>query len=350
MARSAADFEPPGFHPRRPGLLRPVPIDNAGHAGPTRAQTMSATWRRTGHGLYLPAHLDADSLEQRLVEIGTALPSESGITGWAALAWLRTRWADGTGADGRDLPVPILVPNHRTRSRPGVLISAEKIRPGEIRTVDGLPITSPLRSVCFEARHAPSVTDAVRWLDIALAADHVSLEELAAYQGTLTAWTGVPQLRDAIALADENSWSPMETEMRLQWVLKLGIATAVANHPVFDADGSFVGTPDLIDLEAGVAGEYDGSLHLPGVQRAKDIRREGLFRRVGLEYVTMTAVDRRDPTDFLQRTIDAQARARHLTRRWTVDPPAWWIPTTTVAARRALTAAQRKRCLRRQAG
>jgi hypothetical protein len=166
----------------------------------------------------------------------------------------------------------------------------------------------------------------------------------------LTAWTGVPQLRDAIALADENSWSPMETEMRLQWVLKLGIATAVANHPVFDADGSFVGTPDLIDLEAGVAGEYDGSLHLPGVQRAKDIRREGLFRRVGLEYVTMTAVDRRDPTDFLQRTIDAQARARHLTRRWTVDPPAWWIPTTTVAARRALTAAQRKRCLRRQAG
>jgi hypothetical protein len=311
---------------------------------------MSATWRRTGHGLYLPAHLDADSLEQRLVEIGTALPSESGITGWAALAWLRTRWADGTGADGRDLPVPILVPNHRTRSRPGVLISAEKIRPGEIRTVDGLPITSPLRSVCFEARHAPSVTDAVRWLDIALAADHVSLEELAAYQGTLTAWTGVPQLRDAIALADENSWSPMETEMRLQWVLKLGIATAVANHPVFDADGSFVGTPDLIDLEAGVAGEYDGSLHLPGVQRAKDIRREGLFRRVGLEYVTMTAVDRRDPTDFLQRTIDAQARARHLTRRWTVDPPAWWIPTTTVAARRALTAAQRKRCLRRQAG
>jgi hypothetical protein len=311
---------------------------------------MSASWRRTGHGLYLPACLDADSLEQRLVEIGTALPSESGITGWAALAWLRTRWADGTGADGRDLPVPILVPNHRTRDRPGVLISAEKIRPGEIRAVDGLPITSPLRSVCFEARHARSLTDAVRWLDIALAADHVSPQELAAYQKTLTAWTGVPRLREAIALADENSWSPMETEMRLQWVLGLGITTAVTNRPVFDASGSFVGTPDLIDLEAGVAGEYDGSLHLPGVQRAKDIRREGLFRRVGLEYVTMTAADRRDPADFLQRTLDAQARARHLTRRWTVDPPAWWVPTTTVAARRALTTAQRERYVRRQAG
>jgi hypothetical protein len=349
MAVSAADFVPPKFHPRRPALLRPVPIDKAGRAGPTRAQTMSAGWRRTGHGLYLPARLHTDSLEQRLVEIGTALPAESGITGWAALAWLRTRWADGTGADGRDLPVPILVPNHRTRSRPGVLISAEKIRPGEIRAVDGLPITSPLRSVCFEARHARSLIEAVRWLDIALAADHVSLEELATYQETLTAWTGAPQLRDAIGLADENSWSPMETEMRLQWVLQLGITTA-ANHPVFDANGSFVGTPDLIDLEAGVAGEYDGTLHLPGLQRAKDIRREGLFRRVGLEYVTMTAADRRDPADFLQRTIDARARARHLTRRWTIEPPPWWTPTTTVAARRALTTMQRERYLRRQAG
>lgn len=311
---------------------------------------MSACWRRTGHGLYLPARLDADSLEQRLVEIGTALPAGSGLTGWAALAWLRTRWADGTGADDHDLPVPVLVPNHRTRTRPGVLISAEMIRPGEIRAIDGLPITSPLRSVCFEARHARSLTESVRWLDVTLAADLVSLEELAAYQGTLTAWTGVPRLREAITLADENSWSPMETEMRLQWVLSLGITTVMANRPVFDADGSFVGTPDLLDPEAGVAGEYDSGLHLPGVQRAKDIRREGLFRRVGLEYVTMTAVDRRDPADFLQRTIDAQRRARHLTRSWTIDPPPWWTPTTTVAARRALTDAQRERYLRRQAG
>lgn len=350
MAVSAADFEPPPFHPRRPGLLRPVPMDPTGRTGPTRAQTMSASWRRTGRGLYLPARFDADSLGQRLVEIGTALPRGGGVTGWAALAWLGTRWADGTGADGRDLPVPILVSNHRTRSRPGVLVSAEQARPGEIRGIDGLPITSPLRSVCFEARHARSLTEAVRWLDIALAADQVSLAELAAYQEMLTAWTGVPQLRQAIALADENSWSPMETEMRLQWVLGLGITTAVANHPVFDANGSFVGTPDLIDLEAAVAGEYDGSLHLPGSQRAKDIRREGLFRRVGLEYVTMTAADRHDPADFLQRTRDAQARARHLTRRWTIEPPSWWTPTTTVAARRALTAAQRERYLRPQAG
>ncbi|WP_017933032.1 hypothetical protein [Nocardioides sp. Iso805N] len=347
MATAATDFEPPEFHPRRPGLVRPVSIDPAGQLGPTRGQTMSGAWRRTGHGLYLPAHIDGGGLDQRLVEIGTALPAQSALTGWAALHWLGAPWTEGTAGDGSRLPVPILVPNHRTRSRPGVLITAERFRPGWIHDVDGLPITAALASVCFEARHAPSLEQAVRWLDIALAADLVSLETLAAYAPLLTAWTGVQQLRDAMALACENSWSPMETEMRLLWVLRLQRHSVVANHPVF-VDGRFIGTPDLLDVEAGVVGEYDGALHLEGQRRAMDIRREGIFRRVGLEYVMMTSADRRDPSDFLLRARDAIARAARQPgpRRWTIDPPPRWIATTTVAARLALSAEQRARLLR----
>jgi hypothetical protein len=349
---SPTDFRPPEFHPRRPGLLRPVPVDPSGVRGPTRRQVRRPGWRRTGPGLYLPTHLDCSGLAQRLVEIGTALPAESALTGWAALHWLGVRWADGTRPDGSALPVPILVPNHRTRARPGVLITAEHFGLGAIRTIDGLPITSPLRSVCFEARYARDVTQAVRWLDITLASDLISLAELRAYLPRLTAWTGIPQLRAASALADENVWSPMETELRLLWVLALGMSGVVTNRPVFDLDGTFIGTPDILDVETGVIGEYDGGLHLAGEQRATDIRREGLFRRIGLEYVTMMATDRRDPADFLRRTLDAIRRAEQTSgpRRWTIDPPAWWTPTHTVAARRALTAEQRHRYLRRQAG
>lgn len=352
MPVSSTDFRPPEFHPRRPGLVRPVPIDPTGGSGPTRRQVRRRGWRRTGPGLYLPAHIDGTGLGQRLVEIGTALPAESALTGWAALHWLGVRWADGTRPDGSALPVPILVPNHRTCARPGILITAEKFGLGAIRTIDGLPITSPLRSVCFEARYARNVTQAVRWLDITLASDLISLDELRAYLPQLTAWTGIPQLREAAALADENVWSPMETELRLQWVLALGLGDVVTNRPVFDLEGRFIGTPDVLDVAAGLVGEYDGDLHLAGEQRATDIRREGLFRRIGLEYVTMTAADRRDPADFLRRTLDAIARAERTPgpRRWTIDPPAWWTPTHTVAARRALTAAQRDRYLRRRAG
>ncbi|WGL53030.1 hypothetical protein P5P86_04205 [Nocardioides sp. BP30] len=347
MATAASAFQPPEFHPRRPGLVRPVPIDPDGVKGPTRGQTMSRTWRRTGHNLYLPAHIDDDDLDQRLVEIGTALPAQSAVTGWAALHWLGAPWTEGVAADGSRHRVPILVPNHRTRSRPEVLITAERFRPGWIAEVDGLAITDALASVCFEARHAESLERAVRWLDIALSADLVSPETLAAYVPLLTAWTGVPQLREALALACENSWSPMETEMRLVWTLRLQRTAVVANHPVF-VDGRFVGTPDLLDVEAGVVGEYDGALHLEGHQRAKDIRREGVFRRIGLEYVTMTSADRHDPSEFVLRTWDAIRRAsrRPGPRRWTIEPPPGWVDTTTVAARLALSTEQRARLLR----
>lgn len=136
--------------------------------------------------------------------------------------------------------------------------------------------------------------------------------------------------------------------MRLVWEIELGVHRIACNHPVFDLTGSHIGTPDLLDLEAGVVGEYDGALHLAGKQRSRDIEREGDFRRLGLEYVTMVAGDRRDPSGFLQRTHDARRRARQRLgpRQWTITPPSWWTPTTTVEQRRALTADQRARYLR----
>ena len=37
-------------------------------------------------------------------------------------------------------------------------------------------------------------------------------------------------------------------------------------------------------------------------------------------------------------------------RLWTIDQPTWWIPTETVAQRRALTEANRARLLARRTG
>lgn len=255
-------------------------------------------------------------------------------------------------AGGRELPVPLLVPNHRIRTQPGFTISAERMTPDDRFVADGLPVTSAVRALAFEMRYADSLVEAVKLMDLAAAADLVSREEARRYtEEYLSGWTGVDRCRQAVALADENCWSRMETEMRLHWLM-LGIRRILCNHPVFDLNGRHIGTPDLLDPEAGLLGEYDGAVHLEGKQRAKDLRREGAFRRVGLECVTMMAGDRRDPADFLQRTLDARRRglaAAGEPRRWTVEPPAWWTPTVTVAQRRALTAEQRARFLRRRA-
>ena len=147
------------------------------------------------------------------------------------------------------------------------------------------------------------------------------------------------------------SYRPMETEMRLVWMSQLRLRP-LCNHPVFDRDGRLVATPDLLDVEAGLFGEYDGDVHLDRRQRSYDIQREAALRDLGLEGVTMIATDRRNIGPYLQRVREARSRARFLPpseRAWTVEPPAWWTPTVTVAQRRALDGWQRARYLRRSA-
>lgn len=338
----------PLLHSRQRGeVVRPVRVDPSGEAGPTEAQARGKRWRRSSRGLYVPAAVDPDLVQQRVLEAATAVP-DGYITGWATFAWSGARWFDGTDRDGRPVPVPIVLHRHRRVAQRGYVISQERLAKRHCRELDGILGTDPTRSIAFEVRYAPDLTSAVVALDMAMATDLVSIAEVAAYAASLNGWTGIPHLREAIQYAVENSWSPMESEMRLAWDIELGLKAIVCNHPIFDLAGNHIGTPDLLDVEAGVVGEYDGALHLAGKQRSRDITREGDLRRLGLEYVTMVGDDRRDPSDFLRRTQDARRRALQIRgpRQWTITPPAWWTPTTTVEQRRALTADQRDRFLR----
>lgn len=335
----------------RPGLFRPVPIDPAGVHGPTRAEARSSRWRRTSHGLYVLQMEYADAVDQRILEAAAVLPPFGAVTGWAALHWAGATYFDGTAPGGRVLDVPLAVSDHDVRSQAGIRVTAERLGPRHLIAVDGLPLTRHVRSVSFEMRYAKDLVEAVRILDQAAAADLVSLREVWAYAvAELSGWTGVDMVRKALPWADENSWSPTETEMRLLWTAHLRLPRPLCNHPVFDRDGRFIGTPDLLDLEAGMAGEYDSDLHLDRRRRTRDIEREAAFRRVGLECVTMTAADRRDFGPYLQRVRETRSRARFLPpeeRAWTAEPPPWWTPTVTVDQRRALDEDQKARFLHR---
>ncbi len=301
----------------------------------------------------MPSDVDGTVPEQRIVEAAAVVPAYGGVTGWAALRWLGAIWFGGLAPDGSTLvPVTLATAENDIRPQPGIQVSAERLNPRELTTHDGVPVTIAVRSVSFEMRYAPSLRGAVVAADMAMQADLVSPAELAAFVATLSGWTGVPRCREALALAHENSWSPRETtHLRLTWVLEAGLPTPRCNVPVFDLAGHHIGTPDLLDEEAGVAGEYDGSFHLEGTRRARDVRREDAFRSVGLEYFTVLAGD---PRDLVVRRMHAtRARARFAapaTRAWTLQHPPWWVSTETVEQRRALTADQRQRLLRHRAG
>jgi hypothetical protein len=305
--------------------------------------TRGSSQRRTSHGLYVPGSVD-QSVEQRIVE-ASATCRAGVVTGWAALRWLGGRWFD----EGPDRPVPLVLQADEGRSRqPGLVeISQEFLASPEIIRVDGLRITRPVRSVAYEMRRATSVLRAAQVFDMAAYDDLVSIEELRRYCVVhLPRWAGVGRVRAALTRLTENAWSPTEVTMGWVWQDGWPDARLVYNCPVFSPGGRHLGTPDILDVEAGVVGEYQGALHLAGERRAADVVRDDRLRTAGLEMVIMLAPDLTTPGHFLERLDGAYARAPRRTALWTVDAPPRWIDTSSVVARRALEGADRRRLLR----
>jgi hypothetical protein len=339
-------YVPQPFHPRRPGLVAPVKIDPSGRAGPTRGQSRGRRWRTTTRGLVVPSDLVV-STQQRTLEASAVLHGGEAVTGWAALDWQGARWFDGTSGGVENNDVPLVARRHLLR-QPGFSVSQEFLDPREILTVDGLPITPAVRSVVFEVRRAANLGDAVVALDMACYSDLVSIAEVSSYVSQLGPVTGIQQARDALAEADENSWSPRESQMRGVWTRRAGLARPLCNAPLFTTDGRHIGTPDLVDPHIGLLGLYNGRDHLTLVGASNDRDKEAAYRDLGLETVTMLATDWYDLGRFVERAHQAarRARAQHDVRRWTLTPPPGWVSTSTVALRRALTADQRRRYLR----
>jgi hypothetical protein len=296
----------------------------------------------------VPATVDP-SPEQRIVEAAAGLPSYGGVTGWASLRWQQAMWFEGVRADRSHRPVTLAVGDrHSIRPQSGIETSQEILPPGVIRRVRGLRVTSPLWSVAFEMRKAANDEKAVIAFELAALHDLVSIAELTAFVA-LSLWVrqGVPRIRSLLPHLDENSWSPTEPVLRRTWCAA-GLPRPLTNRPVFGPDGRFVGTPDLLDPDAGVYGMYDGGLHLAGAVRHRDVAKEAAYRAVGLEGVTMMAGDLADRDSFVARLNQAYARAQRRRpddRRWRTDLPQWWVPTFTVEQRRALTVTQRARLL-----
>ncbi|HEV2796792.1 MAG TPA: hypothetical protein VGV65_04175 [Nocardioides sp.] len=242
--------------------------------------------------------------------------------------------------------MPLLARRDRA-APPGATISQEFLHPAEIVEADEVPVTVAMRSVVHEMRYSASLGDAVAALDMACYSDLVTIAEVTAYVAQLGPVTGIQRARDTLPLADENSWSPLETRMRGVWRMA-GIDGALCNRPVFTLDGRHVGTPDLVQPGLGLVGQYNGSDHISLAGTANDVKKEAAYRDLGLETVTMLVTDWSDLGDYTARLHAAARRAARASavRSWTLEQPAWWRATHTVAMRRALDDHQRSRFLR----
>ena len=309
--------------------MRPVRVDPGGRTGPTPGAARGPRWRQTSHGWYVPRSVDGSLPEQRVAEAAALLPRGGSLTGWASLLLHGAAFLDGTGPDGRSrLPVPLRAPpEQHLNARPG-LVTVRGHLPRAV-LVAGLPCTPVDLAVLDGLRLAADRREAVVLVDMALAARLTTRDRLERLVASRS-WRGVPGVptaRWALAQASVASAFPPETRYRLVWTLDAGLPRPLVNEPVFDRRGRLLGYPDLLDVESGLAGEYDGADHRRALRHSHDVGREALFRRHGLEVTRATSWDLRDREALVNRILDARSRARRADpgrRAWTTEPPPDW--------------------------
>ena len=98
--------------------------------------------------------------------------------------------------------------------------------------------------------------------------------------------------------------------------------------PVFSSAGKLLGYPDLLDVEAGMVGEYEGEDHKDGPRHRNDGHAKPLSRDHGLEYFSVVGGDLLNRSMVVNRILNTRARAAFAPpteRRWTLTPPPWWV-------------------------
>lgn len=244
------------------------------------------------------------------------------VTGWAALRLHGANFFDGLARDGRTrLPVPIAAGPDRLEPHPDITRSREPLDPADVVLRHGVRCADVHRALFDEMRRLGERREAAVAMDMAAAAELTSISRMKAYVGTRAGWTDVGLVRSALELADEDSRSPAESRLRMVWQLDAGWARPLCNRPVFDLEGRLLGVPDLLGVELGIVGEFDGADHRDIARHRRDVRREDGFRRSGLEYFEVVGADLWQPPLVVDRMEATRARAGRTPRRWTIERP-----------------------------
>jgi hypothetical protein len=293
-------------------------------SGPTRHQARRGRWIRVGPNLYVPAEVDRERPEQRAVELAARYP-RAAISGWGSLWFQAAAFFDGKGPDGVT-PRPLVValgPERGCRRSEAVRLTYEPRRYDDVAEVQDVMVTTPVRALFDEARRAPGWREAVVAIDMAVAAGVVTLGDITAYAAARRGWRHAGRLLEALPHCSERSESPNETRLRLVWTVDARLPEPVVNHDLVDRDGRFVCRADLLDLEAGVVGEYDGADHRSAERHTSDVRREERCRDLGLEYVKVTGLDMLDTARVAARLLAVRSRAEFAPperRAWRLKP------------------------------
>ena len=261
----------------------------------------------------------ARRVDQRIVEAAAVLPGvrrRHRLGGTALARATMVRRASGVG--GIELPG---AGSSRTRRHPapaGIAVSAERLDAARPRRVDGVPITTPVRSVVLR--------DAVRRELAATPSGHSTWRRTTTWSRS-TRWRttsyAAPGLDRHPAVPRGPSRWPTRTAGRRRrstcaWSgeIDADLPRPLCNRPIFDRRGSHIGTPDLLDVGGrGRRSSTTARSTSKGPAAARRTVARTLFRGHGLEYFTMVAADRRRPGRDRRTGCIARAPTRRVRGR-----------------------------------
>ncbi len=229
----------------------------------------------------------------------------------AKACWLRTRGhgilAGSSasalhGAKWIDAKVPATAIDTNRRRTAGIVVWAGTINADEVCVVDGMRVTTPVRTAADLARRYP-LDAAVAAVDSLARATRLKVAQIESAVRRHPGRQGRSRALETLSLVDPGAESPRETWLRLI-VVRAGYPRPETQLSVHNEYGALIGVVDLGWRDLKIAVEYEGKHHRMSRERFdRDIRRIDELLEQGWTVIRITAMD----TDATVRRRLAQA-------------------------------------------
>lgn len=270
------------------------------------AYRIRAHYQQVVHGVRAPSGPEVTTLDK--IRAVALLYPDAVFCGWTAAGLHGVPYSAGH-------PVEIQLPYHRRRS--GIIVRRSAMPDGDVATVDGFRVTTPVRTAIDLARYVKG-DEAVAAVDQCLRVGEfgvaqVTARDVAEYLAEHRHLHRCTRVAQVLAQVDGRAESPWETYARL-FLRRSGLTMFVPQTPV-------TGTAMRLDLgaeEFKVAVEYEGEYHADRAQHRRDVARWNRLRfDHGWEIVLAAA-----PSLHAQRAAFLrQVQTALASRGWTPQDP-----------------------------
>ena len=204
------------------------------------------------------------------------------LAGFSAAALHGSRWIDP------NRPATMIDTNRRRT--PGITVWADEIDDNEICVIEGMRVTTPVRTALDLARRYP-VDVAVVAIDALTRATRLKVPDIESAAQRYPGRRGRKRALVTLGLVDPGAESPPETRTRLL-IVRAGFPRPQTQIPVYDKYGALIGVVDMGWRQLKIAVEYEGDQHRTSRRVFhKDIKRIDALIEQGWLVIRVTSVD-----------------------------------------------------------